>query len=50
MTDKLILWELQNLHDALTQVKDDKIFNLRKKRPSEGFNFIESILNTTNQL
>ena len=47
MTDNLILYELQNIHEALTKTKEEHILNFRMIKPTEKFNFSEPILNTT---
>ena len=47
MTENLILWELQKIHDALTKTKEEHILNFRMIKPTEKFNFREPILNTT---
>ena len=47
MTDSLILWELQKIHEALTKTKDEHTLNFRMIKPTEKFNFSEPILNTT---
>ena len=47
MTDNLILWEKQKIHDALTKTKEEHTLNFRMIRPTEKFNFSEPILNTT---
>ena len=47
MTDHLILYELQNIHEALTKTKEEYILNFRMIKPTEKFNFSEPILNTT---
>ena len=47
MTDSLILWEIQKIHDALTKTKEEHTFNFRMIKPTEKFNFSEPILNTT---
>ena len=47
MTDNLILYELQNIHEALTKTKEEHTFNFRMIKPTEKFNFSEPILNTT---
>ena len=47
MTDKLILWELQKIHDALTETKEEHTLNFRMIKPTEKFNFSELILSTT---
>ena len=46
MTDNLILWELQKIHNALTKIKEEHTLNFRMIKPTEKFNFNESILNT----
>ena len=47
MTDKLILYELQKIHDALTKTKEEHTFNFRMVKSTERYNFSEPILNTT---
>ena len=47
MTENLILWELQTIHDALTKTKEEYTLNFRMIKPTEKFNFCEPILNTT---
>ena len=47
MTDSLILWELQKIHDALTKTKEEHTLNFRMIKPTAKFNFSEPILNTT---
>ena len=47
MTDNLILWELQKIHDALTKTKEEHTLNFKMIKPTENFNFNEPILNTT---
>ena len=47
MTDNLILYELQNIHEALTKTKEEHTLNFRMIKPTEKFNFSELILNTT---
>ena len=47
MTDNLILYELQNIHEALTKTKKEPTLNFRMIKPTEKFNFSEPILNTT---
>ena len=47
MTDNLILWELQKIHDALTKTKEERTLNVRMIKPTEKFNFNEPMLNTT---
>ena len=47
MTDNLILWELQKIHEALTKTKEEHTLNFRTIKPTQKFNFSEPILNTT---
>ena len=47
MTDNLILWELQKIHEALTKTKEEHTLNFRMIKPIEKFNFSEPILNKT---
>ena len=47
MTENLILWELQKIHDALTKTTEEHTLNFRMIKPTEEFNFSEPILNTT---
>ena len=47
MSDSLILYELQNIHEALTKTKEEHTLNFRMIKPTEKFNFSEPILNTT---
>ena len=47
MTDSLILWKLQKIHEVLTKIKEEHTLNFRMIKPSEKFNFSEPILNTT---
>ena len=47
MTDSLILWELQKIHDALTKTKEEHILSFRMIKPTEKINYSEPILNTT---
>ena len=47
MTDNLILYEQQNIHEALTKTKEEYTLNFRMIKPTEKFNFSEPILNTT---
>ena len=47
MTDNLILYEQQNIHEALTKTKEEHTLNFRMIKPTEKFNFSEPILNTT---
>ena len=45
MTDNLILYELQKIHETLTKTKEGHTLNYRK--PTEKFNFSEPILNSS---
>ena len=47
MTDNLILYELQKIHEALTKTKAEHTLNFRTIKSTEKFNFSETILNTT---
>ena len=47
MTENLILWELQKIHDALTKTKEEHTLNFRMIKPTEKFNFSEPILNSS---
>ena len=47
MTDNLILYELQKIHEALTKTKEEHTLIFRMIKPTEKFNFSERILNTT---
>ena len=47
MTDNLILYELQKIHEALTKTKEEHTLNFRMIKPTEKFNFSEPILITT---
>ena len=47
MTDNLILYELQKIHDALTKTKEEHTLNFRMIKPTEKFNFSEPILNSS---
>ena len=46
MTENLILWELQKIHDALTKTKEEHTLNFRMIKPTEKFKFSEPIPNT----
>ena len=46
MTDNLILYELKNMHEALTKTKEEYTLNFTMIKPTERFNFSEPILNT----
>ena len=47
MTDSLILYELQKIHEALTTTNEERTLKIRMIKPKENFNFSELILNTT---
>ena len=47
MTDNLILYELQRIHEALTKTKDEHTLNFRRIKSAEKINFSGPILNTT---
>ena len=47
MTDNLILYELQKIHETRTKTKEEHTLNFRMIKPTEKFNFNEPILNTT---
>ena len=47
MTDNLILWELQKIHEALTKTKEEHTLNFRMIKSIEKFYYSEPILNTT---
>ena len=47
MTDNLILYELQKIHEALTTTKEVHTLKIRMTKPTEKFNFSEPMLNTT---
>ena len=47
MTDNLILYELQKIHETLSKTKEEHTLNFRMIKPTEKFNFNEPILNTT---
>ena len=47
MTDNLILWELQKIHEALTKTKEEPTLNFRTIKSIEKFDFCEFITNTT---
>ena len=47
MTDNLILCELQKIHEDQTTNKEKHILTLRMIKPTEKFNFNETVLNTT---
>ena len=43
----LILYELQNINEALTKTKEEYTLDFRMIKPTEKFNFSEPIFNTT---
>ena len=47
MTDDLIFYELQEIHEVLIKTKEENNLNFRMIKPTEKFNFSEPILNTT---
>ena len=47
MTDQLILYELQKIHETLTKTKEEHTLNFRVIKPTEKFNFSEPILNSS---
>ena len=47
MTDNLILYELQKIHEALTKTKEEHTLNFGMIKPIEKFNFSEPIINIT---
>ena len=47
MTDNLISWGLQKIHEAVTKTKEEHTLNFRMIKSKEKFSFCESILNTT---
>ena len=47
MTEKLILYELQNIHEALTTTKEEHTLNFRMIKPTEKFNFSEPKLKSS---
>ena len=46
MTENLILYELQKVHEVLTTTKEEHTLNFRMIKPTEKFTFSEPILNT----
>ena len=44
MTDSLILWELQKIHEALTETKEEHSLNFSMIKPTEKFNFVNLYL------
>ena len=47
MTDNLILYELQKIHETLTKFKEEHTLNFRMIKPAEKFNFSEPLLNSS---
>ena len=47
LTDNLILYELQKIHETLTKTKEEHTLNFRLIKPTEKFNFSEPILNSS---
>ena len=47
MTDNLILYELQKLHETQTETKEEHTVNFRMIKPTEKFNSSEPILNSS---
>ena len=47
MTDILILYELQKIHETLTKTKEEHTLNFRVIKPTEKFNFSEPIFNSS---
>ena len=47
MTDNLILYELQKIHETLTKIKEEHTLKFRMIKPKEKFNFSEPILNSS---
>ena len=47
MTDNLILFELQKIHETLTETKEEHTLNIRMIKPTEKFNFIKPIFNSS---
>ena len=47
MTDNLILWEVQKILKAFKKTREEHTLNFRMMKPTEKFNFSESILKTT---
>ena len=47
MTDNLILYELQKIHETLTKTKEEHTLNFRMIKSTEKFNFSEPILNSS---
>ena len=47
MTENLILYELQKIHETLTKTKEAHTINFRMIKSTEKFNFCEPILNSS---
>ena len=47
MTDNLILYELEKIHETLTKTKEEHTLNFSMIKPTEKFNFNEPILNSS---
>ena len=47
MTDNLILYELQKIHETLSKTKEEHTLNFRMIKPTEKFNFSEPVLNSS---
>ena len=47
MTDNLILYELQKIHETLTKTKEEHTLNFRMIKATEKFNFSEPTLNSS---
>ena len=47
MTDNLILYEQQKMHETLTKTKEEHIINFRMRKLTEKFNISEPILNSS---
>ena len=43
MSDSSILYELQNIHEALTKTKEEYTLNFRMIKPTEKFNFSDLV-------
>ena len=43
----LILYELQNINETLSKIKEEHTFNFRMIKPTEKFNLSEPILNSS---
>ena len=47
MTNNLILYELQKIHETLTKTKEEHTLNFRMIKPTEKFNFSKPILHSS---